>query len=386
MEIRASEGVRIGQDLTPPLSPLAFSLLDSSILSHCSACFSPLAPLPAQYLPIRRTSVLYCSPQCSQTDADLHLSSGEHHLILLQSDLAAPPYATEDTSDLRTALRLLRRFELLNLIPAGTDQLERIGGLMSNRDKLMSRRNEEEEEDGGVFARIKYGAAVMAMARRMRDGLVLESSEVCVLEEVVLCVVLTNAVEVQVNGGPTVGVAVYDTDFSWINHSCSPNACYYFSLQNCSRGDSRLRIVHAVMGSGGSSDGIEGREISDCSSSESTKVCKEYGPRIIVQSIKAISKYEEVSVAYTDLLQPKATRELELWLKYCFICSCQRCSARPPTYVDHTLQEISAVNCNCPNPCSAQNFYIDEAIKRLSGYVEDIITEYLKFGNPKVLL
>ncbi|CAL5386418.1 unnamed protein product [Camellia sinensis] len=249
---------------------------------------------------------------------------------------------------------------------------------MSNRDKLMSSLNEE--EDGDVLARIKDGAKAMAMARRMRDGLALECSGLgeCVLEEVVLCVVLTNAVEVQISGGgPAVGIAVYDTTFSWINHSCSPNACYWFLQQNeCSGGASWSRIVPA------SSDGIE--EMGNGNKCESTKVrAKEYGPRIIVGSIKAINKGEEVSVAYTDLLQPKAMRQSELWLKYRFSCSCQRCNAWPPTYVDHTLQEISAVNCNCANVSSDHNYYRYEAITRLTDYVDDAITEYLTFGNPK---
>lgn len=30
-----------------------------------------------------------------------------------------------------------------------------------------------------------------------------------------------------------------------------------------------------------------------------------YGPRFIVRSIKAVNKGEEVTIAYTDLLQPK---------------------------------------------------------------------------------
>ena len=34
-------------------------------------------------------------------------------------------------------------------------------------------------------------------------------------------------------------------------------------------------------------------------------VDEEYGPRIVVRSIKAINKGEEVSVAYTDLLRPR---------------------------------------------------------------------------------
>lgn len=34
----------------------------------------------------------------------------------------------------------------------------------------------------------------------------------------------------------------------------------------------------------------------------------EYGPRMIVRSIKRIKRSEEVTVAYTDLLQPKVRR------------------------------------------------------------------------------
>lgn len=35
------------------------------------------------------------------------------------------------------------------------------------------------------------------------------------------------------------------------------------------------------------------------------EVCENNGPRIVVRSIKRINKGEEVTVAYTDLLQPK---------------------------------------------------------------------------------
>ncbi|KAG5549898.1 hypothetical protein RHGRI_015014 [Rhododendron griersonianum] len=221
-----------------------------------------------------------------------------------------------------------------------------------------------EEQDGDSLARIKGGAKAMAMARRMRDNLSLDYSGECVLEEAVLCVVLTNAVEVQVNGGPLVGIAVYDTTFSWINHSCSPNACYTFPLPDYSGGESRLRILSAATGRG-------------CSMS------KVYGPRIVVRSIKAIKKFEEVSIAYIDLLQPKALRHSELWSQYRFICSCQRCSVSPPTYVDHTLQEISAVNCSCAKLSSDHRLDIDEEITRFSDCIDDAIADYLKFGNPK---
>lgn len=85
----------------------------------------------------------------------------------------------------------------------------------------------------------------MAVARCMRDGT--EFSGDSKLEEALLCLVLTNAVEVQVNGGSALGIAVYDWCFSWINHSCSPNACYRFLLRSPETpqfsGESRLQII-----------------------------------------------------------------------------------------------------------------------------------------------
>lgn len=72
----------------------------------------------------------------------------------------------------------------------------------------------------------------MAAAITMQRGV--EESDDAVLEEatVALCLVLTNAVEVQDNRGRTLGIAVYDPTFCWINHSCSPNACYRFVLSS----------------------------------------------------------------------------------------------------------------------------------------------------------
>ncbi|KAA8537918.1 hypothetical protein F0562_027502 [Nyssa sinensis] len=373
MEMRPIDDIDIGRDLTPSLSPLAFSLYDSSLVSHCSACFSPLSPPPHQFSPLLPSSpinshhapnpsILYCSPQCSNSDSDLHVSSAEHHLPHQQSHPTSC-HLGGDTSDVRVALRLLHLFEKFHLISRPNERrLERIGGLMSNRDKLMSIEN---EEDGDILAKIRNGGRVMVSARRMRDGLDLDFSGDCLLEEAVLCLVLTNAVEVQVNGGRTIGIAVYDTTFSWINHSCSPNACYRFSLQENSQGsgDSPLWITPAATNT---FDEIEAIHYGVCN-----KGGLEYGPRVILRSIKAIKKSEEVSIAYTDLLQAKAMRQLELWLKYRFICCCRRCDTWPSTYVDHCLQEISAVNLNCTNLSSDHNFYRDEAIRMLIDYVDD---------------
>lgn len=92
----------------------------------------------------------------------------------------------------------------------------------------------------------------MAAARKLRKGLSLDQSDDVLLEEAVLCLVVTNAVEVQDESGRSLGIAVYDRSFSWINHSCSPNACYRFIVSPpnaTSFGEdsvSALRIVPSV--------------------------------------------------------------------------------------------------------------------------------------------
>lgn len=170
---------------------------------------------------------------------------------------------------------------------------------MSNRKNLILnvvRMFNEHGEDNKVLARIKEGALAMAKARRVRDGLDIEMVGECEVEETILCVVLTNAVEVQVNGGPGVGIAVYDVAFSWINHSCSPNACYRFSLQQGGSGESQMLIVPA------NQSALEATKYGEF---EWNWKGEKYGPRIVVRSIRAIEEGDEVFVAYTDLLQPK---------------------------------------------------------------------------------
>lgn len=97
----------------------------------------------------------------------------------------------------------------------------RLFGLLTNSCKLLS--------DDDNFARVRAGARAMAMARAMRDGREIDSGDCeCEMEEAVLCLVVTNAVEINVDGERPIGIGVYDGRFSWINHSCSPNSCYQF--------------------------------------------------------------------------------------------------------------------------------------------------------------
>lgn len=113
---------------------------------------------------------------------------------------------------------------------------------MSNRHSLLDNPRDE------LHIEIKKGAKAMAKARMIMKGNAARSDDDRVMEEAALCVVLTNAVEVQNANGVAVGIAVYDTTFSWINHSCSPNACYYFSEFN---DESGMLIAAASVDKGG---------------------------------------------------------------------------------------------------------------------------------------
>lgn len=202
------------------------------------------------------------------------------------------------------------------------------------------------------------------------------------LEEAALCLVITNAVEVQDNEGRSLGIAVYPPSFSWINHSCSPNACYRFLISPpdvpSHSGESTLRIIPGVAGSKEMQGGRD-----DCSSIGYIQKEGGYGPSIIVRSIKRIKQGDEVTISYTDLLQPKAMRQSDLWSKYQFLCSCPRCSASPPTYVDRALEEISASELNFSKLYSSGNFDRDETTRKLTDYVDEIIAEYLSGGDPE---
>ncbi|BAU02033.1 hypothetical protein LR48_Vigan10g134600 [Vigna angularis] len=354
MEMKSSEEIEIGRDVTPTLTPLSFSLHNSNLTTHCSACFSPLSsPFPS--IP---TPFYYCSPSCSAALSPLHHSSAEIHL---------PPSA--HSSHLRAALRLLCSHRPSSSL--------RLAGLLSNRPILTSPQTPSlSHHDDHVSEEIKLGAA--AMAEAISEQRAVPNDDV-VLEEatIALCAVLTNAVEVHDNEGRALGIAVFDPTFSWINHSCSPNACYRFVLSSppsssLSDEPELLRIApHPKMGSGGVC----------VSSNEFAKEVLGYGPRLVVRSIKKIKKGEEVTVAYTDILQPKATRQWELWSKYRFVCCCKRCRALPFSYVDHALQEISAFSYDSMD--SYSKFLKDMADSKLSECIDDVISEYLSVGDPE---
>ncbi|KAI3507251.1 hypothetical protein L1887_22152 [Cichorium endivia] len=350
--VAVAEIESIGVNLTPPLSPLAYSLHDSFLPSHCAACFSPLPPDPPPPL----HSLLYCSPSCSSSHSPLHLSSASHHLHL---HLSQNPYDGQ-TSDLRVALLLLLQIKSHQPL----NQYDRICGLMSNRHQLLMSNHDEE-----FSTRIKNGAKAMAAATMMRDGVPNSNlSGEYILEEAVLCVVVTNAVEVQDSVGRSVGISLYDISFSWINHSCSPNACYLFPPPESHGGGQRFLISPA------SSNGCQ--PIAFSSNSEFLTASPEIlgGRRIVVRSIKPIKKGEQVTIAYTDLLQPTESRQLDLWSKYRFTCCCNRCIAVPPIQIDQRLQEFCASNGRSLN---------EMGIEKLTEYINDAIDDYLSSNDAE---
>lgn len=380
MEMRAIEDIEdVGEDLTHKIPPIAFSLSDSVLHSHCSSCFHPLnnpnkfPPLhPNTNTPIDPNSIpniFYCSQICSSLDSHTHFFSGEFHLF---SIIQSQPNIlnTTTTTDIRTALRLLFFFEKFGFLSTNG----RICGLLSNIEKFENEDDDDEEDE--ILGRIKEGGRLMEMARRMRDGGVrgvYELKEDNLVEEIVLGQVLMNSVEVQGYEDCYLGNAIYGPNFSWINHSCSPNACYRFLLSGSELvkeyDDSKLRIEAA------GDETVLKTWVCD-ESKFNNGICG-YGPRMVVRSTKPIKKGEEVCITYTDLLQPTAIRRSELWSKYRFYCCCLRCSLSPPTYIDNLLQESASVH------LKESKTFSTEAYEELADRMDDIISDYLSVGNPK---
>lgn len=181
----------MGIDLLPPLSPIAFSLYDSFLSSHCSCCFSLLSPDPPQ-----SPASLCCSAACSLTDSPVDFPPGISPVL---------------PSDIRAALRLLNSISLSAGVTAALPH--RFGGLLTNHHRLMA--------DASISLAIRRAANFMGNLSDLKDTELMEAA---------ICSVLTNAVEVQDSTGSSLGIAVYDPRFSWINHCCSPNACYRFLI------------------------------------------------------------------------------------------------------------------------------------------------------------
>nr|XP_016465424.1 PREDICTED: protein SET DOMAIN GROUP 41-like isoform X1 [Nicotiana tabacum] len=76
-------------------------------------------------------------------------------------------------------------------------------------------------------------------------------------------------------------------------------------------------------------------------------------------------------------------RQSELWSKYRFSCCCKRCKAMATSYIDHCLQEILILNLDCSNMASGDHFYRDRLMEKLADCLDDAISDFLSFSNPK---
>ncbi|KAJ1696301.1 hypothetical protein LUZ63_004813 [Rhynchospora breviuscula] len=372
MAMRARDDIPMSQDLTPPIPPVAASLHSSFLASHCSSCFHPLHsnesnPNCSLSCPNCTGAVNYCSPVCLASDSALHSSSGECQFFLkIKTPRPQSDHLIDDSTDLRVSLRLLHFFEKKGLAQFS----ERIGGL------LVGDLEEVLREGGESAERIKDDALLMSSIRSDQQPPVRGAQ----LEMMVLLAVMRNSVEVQVGECWSIGVAVYGPHFSWFNHSCLPNAFYRFQLYDCGASceGTGFRVVPSAMG-----ETTNMMEESD--KRESLMMTQEhcvFGPRVVLRSIKAINKGEEVYITYTDLLQPKGTRHLDLWSKYRFTCQCSRCTESPQSYVDYILtcdsRTLNSRNSIITSTGNASGY------KQLSDAVEEAIEEYASFDNPKL--
>ncbi|KAI4986447.1 hypothetical protein ZWY2020_019077 [Hordeum vulgare] len=315
-------------------------------------------------------SVQYCCSDCLLSDREVHSSSGECCFFADHLKKASPSYVTEGTSDVRASLRLLYFLEMHALVSSDSiNRSSRIGGL-STIGIL-----EVLKEGGEVAETILKGSMLMSSARKMRTQTSVVFSNGLTVEIVALWAVMINSVEVQISDGWDLGIAVYGPSFSWFNHSCFPNASYRFALAPPNEDSVSERPEYrAVPASKGvAADAWHAWQFEE----DSTHALGKYGPRVVVRCIKPINKADEVCITYIDLLQTREARHSDLWSKYKFICSCERCTASPESYVDFIL------NCDFRNLNSPENAVISRASEDFDDILQQAISEYSLGDDPK---
>lgn len=277
---------------------------------------------------------------------------------------ASPNYVTEGTSDLRAALRLLYALEMHGLVSSDQiNRFSRIGGLSASGIE------EALEEGEQIAERILEGSLLMSSARKSRAETYVSFSDGLKVERMALWAVITNSVEVQLSEGMAMGISVYGPSFSWFNHSCFPNASYRFVLapknEDCISHKSKSWAVPASKGV--AADVWHTWQYEEANS---TKALCKYGPRVVVRCTKPIIKGDEVCITYIDLLQTKEARHSDLWLKYKFICSCNRCIASPEPYVDLIL------NCDARDLNKPEDAVAAPTVEDLDDDLQQAISEY----------
>uniref|UniRef100_A0A0E0P954 SET domain-containing protein n=1 Tax=Oryza rufipogon TaxID=4529 RepID=A0A0E0P954_ORYRU len=262
MGMRARESVNMSEDLTQAIAPYATALHDASLQSHCSSCFHRIpAQSPHDMSCTMCGSVRYCCSDCLISDCEVHSSSGECCFFVKHLREASPSTLTEETSDIRAALRLLYSLETRGLVSSDSvSSSNRIGGLSASgiREVL--------EEGGEIAEGVLEGSLLMLSARKSRMKNYVGLSNGLTIEKVALWAVMTNSVE---NEGCTSNKP--ESCVVPVSKGAAPDA--WHAWQNEEAG-----FAHAQ--------------------------CK-YGPRVVVRCTKPINKGDEVFITYIDLLQTR---------------------------------------------------------------------------------
>uniref|UniRef100_A0A0E0H0T6 SET domain-containing protein n=1 Tax=Oryza nivara TaxID=4536 RepID=A0A0E0H0T6_ORYNI len=268
MGMRARESVNMSEDLTQAIAPYATALHDVSLQSHCLSCFHRIpAQSPHDMSCTMCGSVRYCCSDCLISDCEVHSSSGECCFFVKHLREASPSTLTEETSDIRAALRLLYSLETRGLVSSDSvSSSNRIGGLSASgiREVL--------EEGGEIAEGVLEGSLLMLSARKSRMKNYVDLSYGLTIEKVALWAVMTNSVE---NEGCTSNKP--ESCVVPVSKGAAPDV--WHAWQNEEAG-----FAHAQ--------------------------CK-YGPRVVVRCTKPINKGDEVFITYIDLLQTRI-------VKYCY--------------------------------------------------------------------
>ncbi|XP_015692119.1 protein SET DOMAIN GROUP 41 [Oryza brachyantha] len=372
MGMRASKSVDMSEDLSQAIAPYATALHDALLHSHCSSCFRNIPTQPPYAMSCMTCGyVRYCCSDCCISDCEVHSSSGECCFFANHLREASPSYLTEETSNIRAALRLLYSLEMRDLVSFDSvSSPNRIGGLSaSGIGQVM-------EEGGEIAEMIMEGSLLMLSARKLRMQTTLGFSNGLTIEKVALWAVMTDSVEVQISEGRALGIAVYGPRFSWFNHSCCPNASYRFVLasrnEDCTSDKPESCVVPICKGAAPDVWHAWQSEEDDSAHAQ----CR-YGPQVVVRCTKSINKGDEVFITYIDLLQTREARLSDLWSKYKFICSCERCTAVPKPYGDLIL------SCDARNLNTSDDAVTDPAIKDLDNILQQAISECSFLDDPK---
>uniref|UniRef100_A0A0E0KQK9 SET domain-containing protein n=1 Tax=Oryza punctata TaxID=4537 RepID=A0A0E0KQK9_ORYPU len=332
MGMRARKSVNISEDLTQAIAPYVTALHDASLHSHCSSCFRGIpAQSPRDMSCTTCGSVQYCCSDCLISDCEVHSSSGECCFFVKHLREGSPSTLTEETSDIRAALRLLFSLEMRGLVSSDSiSSSNRICGLSASgiREVL--------EEGGEIAERMLEGSLLMLSARKLSMKNSVDLSNGLTIEKVALWAVMTNSVEVQISEEQSLGIAVYGPSFSWFNHSCCPNASYRFLLAPQNEGCTSNKPESCVI-----------------------PVTKE------LRQMRLYHLYLQLNVNMVRKLlfaaQSRSTREMKL----------------PKPYVDLIL------DCDARNLNSLDNAVTDPAIEDLDNLLQQAISEYSFLDDSK---